>query len=58
MTQIPNWLSEQLRCPQTGLPLTEEIRDGRPVLVAKPEGADELVYEIDSGVPILLPQRD
>lgn len=58
MTQLPNWLRAQLRCPQSGMPLLDEERDGQPVLVARPAGETPLVYEIDNGVPVLLPQRD
>ncbi len=57
MTPLPSWLETQLRCPQTGVKLVQETRDGRPVYVARPEGGEPRVYEIDNGVPVLLPRQ-
>lgn len=56
MTQLPPWLGERLRCPQTGAALAEESRAGVAVYVARPEGKAPIYYEVDNGVPILLPQ--
>lgn len=56
MTRVPSWLEEHLQCPQTGVPLVEEIHEGRAVYVARPGGGDPLYYDIDNGVPVLLPQ--
>lgn len=55
MTSLPPWLKDSLRCPSTGLPLEVGSLEGREVLIARPEGHGPLSYEIDNGVPILLP---
>lgn len=57
MTSLPQWLKDSLRCPSTGLPLEAGTFEGRAVLVARPEGQEALYYEIDNGVPILLPRN-
>lgn len=55
MKDLPAWLAESLRCPRTGVPLEVEVIDGRSVLVGYPGGEEPVRYEIENGVPILLP---
>lgn len=55
MTELPQWLKDSLRCPRTGVPLVEEPADGGARLIARPEGGEPIRYEVDNGVPILLP---
>ncbi len=51
-TTLDPRIISMLRCPMTGRPLSESVRDGRRVLTTD-DG--RVVYEIRSGVPILLP---
>lgn len=56
VADFPPWLAERLRCPRTGVPLERDVIDGRWVYTGYPEGEDPVVYRVDGGVPILLPQ--
>ncbi len=55
MVALPNWLEESLQCPVTGEKLTRETAGGRPVYVARPDGGEPVQYDIDNGVPVLVP---
>lgn len=57
MSTIPSWLKNQLRCPVTGVELVEETEADGSVLVARPQGQEPIYYQVDNGVPVLLPER-
>ena len=57
MSPLPTWLEQRLQCPATGAPLEKQTREGAAVYVARPDGGEPVYYEIDNGVPVLVPHK-
>lgn len=53
---LPEWLTQSLRCPRTGAELVAETNSAGEVELVTPAGVEpQYRYQVESGVPILLP---